>query len=203
MQPSLFGCMNDVWKGQIFLSGMYVARDVNTLREKGITHVLCVAREAYTRHPAEMAGDLELARFDGMLLDDFGSSSLAKLLPPHIGFIDKALSSPGGRCLVHCKMGVNRSAAVVIAYLMARAGMTYKEAHLHTLRHRPIICLHDSYKAQLEALPSDFGDLVPLVPHEALDKASLEAAPTGPVVRPSSRVHRPSTCCGASACVTQ
>merc|ERR1719375_1895233 len=90
-----------------------------------------------------------------MLLDDYGHSNLAPILPTHIDFIDNALGE-GGRCLVHCRMGVNRSALVVVAYLMARRGFSIDEALRYTALRRPRIALHPSYEAQLRTLPPDW-----------------------------------------------
>merc|ERR1719329_601710 len=88
-----------------------------------------------------------------MLLDDYGHSNLAPILPTHIDFIDNALGE-GGRCLVHCRMGVNRSASVVVAYLMARRGYSYSQAVKYVAARRPKIGIHPFYEGQLRALPA-------------------------------------------------
>merc|ERR1712178_449691 len=101
--------------------------------------------------------DILLSNFDGMLLDDFGHSPLRSLLPMHIDFIDKALAE-GGKCLVHCRMGVNRSASVVLAYLMARRGFSFDQAARHISKRRPRMAIHPSYESQLRVLPSGFAE---------------------------------------------
>merc|ERR1719284_347355 len=96
-EMSPWGSIDEILDRQLYLSGMQPARNPSMLRSKGITHVLCVAGEAYFGHPLQGVEDILLSNFDGMLLDDFGHSPLKAILPPHIDFIDRALAE-GGRC---------------------------------------------------------------------------------------------------------
>jgi len=147
----------EILAGQLYLSSMFLARNLEVVRSHEITHVLCVAEEALgkdERHPlAKTAPDIVIADFDGVELDDLGGSHLTEVLPRHIGFIDDALCNASGRCLVHCRLGVNRSAAVVISYLMARRGMIYEEAHAHVMQRSPGISVHPEYERELLSLP--------------------------------------------------
>ncbi len=45
----------------------------------------------------------------------------------------------GAAVLVHCELGVSRSATIVIAWLIKHAGMTLKEAFAHTKQRRRVI----------------------------------------------------------------
>jgi len=141
----------EILEGQLFVSSMWAARDHH--RSFGITHVLCVADEAFG---AVKGNEVVVADFDGMDLEDDGSSGLAYCLPHHVAFIDEAFSAPTGRCLVHCRLGVNRSGVVVVAYLMARRGMTYVDALAHAKERRPGLELHPRYDEKMRAMLPDF-----------------------------------------------
>ena len=59
------------------------------------------------------------------------------------------------RILVHCHAGINRSATVVVGWLMHSERLTLKEAHADVLSKRGI-CLHDYYVDQLRNYDATF-----------------------------------------------
>eukprot|EP01080_Neovahlkampfia_damariscottae_P007391 gene7391-11713_t len=69
-------------------------------------------------------------------------------LPHCIHFIDQALSS-GCSILVHCQMGISRSASIVIGYLMKMNKWPYAVAENEVKRHRKIIRPNSGFKDQL------------------------------------------------------
>lgn len=56
------------------------------------------------------------------------------------------------RILIHCAMGVSRSASLVIAYFILRFGMSLPEAHLKVLSLRPCISPNIGFWSQLHRL---------------------------------------------------
>jgi dual specificity MAP kinase phosphatase len=60
---------------------------------------------------------------------DDGIDTLEPELAPACAWIDRARAS-GGTVLVHCRVGVSRSATVVIAYVMAHLGLSLVDAYL-------------------------------------------------------------------------
>lgn len=154
--------LSEILEGQLYLSDMFAASDHVALRRHGITHVLCVAEEALDhggKHPIAKrpdCTDITVADFEGVDLEDDGCSILEDALPNHINFIESALATPGGRCLVHCRLGMNRSATVVVGFLMFRRHMCFEDAWRHTVDRRPSIALHPDYQKKLRSLPSDW-----------------------------------------------
>lgn len=53
------------------------------------------------------------------------------------------------KCLVHCKMGVSRSASTVIAYAMKEYGWTLEKAYNFVKQKRSITRPNDSFMRQL------------------------------------------------------
>uniref|UniRef100_A0A669CUY3 protein-serine/threonine phosphatase n=1 Tax=Oreochromis niloticus TaxID=8128 RepID=A0A669CUY3_ORENI len=64
-------------------------------------------------------------------------------------FISRAKKS-GSKCLVHCKMGISRSAATVIAYAMKEYGWDLKKAFEYVKERRTVTKPNPSFMRQLE-----------------------------------------------------
>ena len=54
--------------------------------------------------------------------------------------------------MVHCKAGISRSAALVIAYLMIEHKCQYEDAYLHVKNKRAIIAPNEGFVRQLQML---------------------------------------------------
>nr|XP_023658747.1 dual specificity protein phosphatase 13-like [Paramormyrops kingsleyae] len=107
----------------------------------------------------------------GVQAADHPSFDLSPFFYPTAAFIQTALSQKG-RVLVHCAMGVSRSATLVLAYLMIRERLPLLEAICTVKKHRHI-CPNSGFLEQLRHL-----DMV-LEQERATQKEG---------VRPSSRV---------------
>ncbi|GLC37087.1 hypothetical protein PLESTB_001393100 [Pleodorina starrii] len=104
----------------LFLSGDYVAKNRETLRQAGVTHVLnCVGFICKEYFKDELM-------YKTLYLQDTPAEDILCVLYDCLDYIDGALQS-GGRILVHCSQGVSRSATLVIAYMMWRSGKPYDE----------------------------------------------------------------------------
>ena len=120
-----------------------------TLVQLGITHILNVKGGARTP-PAPYDTLLKL-RF--VPISDYGTDDLRTKLAECFEVIDAAYASGGG-CLVHCSQGVNRSAAIAIAYLMCspRTRWSLRDAWGHLRARRPCVSPHHAYWEQLGQL---------------------------------------------------
>ena len=77
-------------------------------------------------------------------ISDESSSNILKVLPEAMDFLDGE-----GRCLVQCRHGVSRSAAIVIAYLMRKDNIDYFKAFEILRLMRPECQPNDGFVSQL------------------------------------------------------
>lgn len=128
----------------LFLGGYRAVRRPDWLAEDGITHVLNV-RESCRFDLAERVKLLHRP------LSDEGLSSLKEALEECCAFIEEARTN-GGACLVHCHAGVNRSASIVLAYLMLRTGRNFREAFELVAKSAEGVHPHPEYFRQLQLM---------------------------------------------------
>lgn len=105
----------------IYLGSDAVAKNRDTLRQNGITHVLnCVGFVC----PEYFKGDLV---YKTLWLHDSPSEDITSILYDVFDYFEE-VRAQGGRVLVHCYQGVSRSTSLVIAYLMWREGQSFEDA---------------------------------------------------------------------------
>jgi dual specificity MAP kinase phosphatase len=114
------------------------------LKELGITHIVSMGESALLpprpqqksfkrTNPTnslwleERMGNIKV--LDLANIADDGIDSLGPFLKPTADFMAQARAS-GGRILVHCRVGVSRSASIVIAYLMRELELDLASAYL-------------------------------------------------------------------------
>ncbi|XP_061120932.1 dual specificity protein phosphatase 13B-like [Syngnathus typhle] len=113
---------------RIFLGDMYAAKDKRSLKAHGISHVLNAAHGKFNVNTgATFYRDVKVA-YHGVEAFDMVTFDLSVFFYRAADFIRSALSSPTGRVLVHCAMGLSRSSTLVLAYLMIHERMTLAEA---------------------------------------------------------------------------
>eukprot|EP00746_Dinoflagellata_sp_MGD_P003794 gnl/MRDRNA2_/MRDRNA2_107355_c0_seq1.p1 gnl/MRDRNA2_/MRDRNA2_107355_c0~~gnl/MRDRNA2_/MRDRNA2_107355_c0_seq1.p1 ORF type:complete len:161 (+),score=34.26 gnl/MRDRNA2_/MRDRNA2_107355_c0_seq1:85-567(+) len=113
----------------LFLGSVGAAQDEDQLRDLGISHVVNCANDVECLFPQSfkyLHCEIEDGGDDDSIVDHFKSAT---------DFVETARSS-GGIVLVHCMMGINRSATVALAVLMNLEDWTLKRAfeHVHHCR---------------------------------------------------------------------
>mmetsp|Transcript_19801 Transcript_19801/g.22029 ORF Transcript_19801/g.22029 Transcript_19801/m.22029 type:complete len:164 (-) Transcript_19801:126-617(-) len=129
----------------LYICSFYVAASSSKISHLGITHVINVCEASYKTH-------LEIIHEP---LSDFGESALIAKVPRLVDFIDNAIKN-GGNVLVHCMAGVNRSASVILCYLMSKKAMPLNEAFkLLSAKRKGGIQPHTKYFKQLMQYEKD------------------------------------------------
>ncbi|XP_032463187.1 dual specificity protein phosphatase 13 isoform X4 [Phocoena sinus] len=147
--------INEVWPN-LFLGDAYAARDKNKLTQLGITHIVNVAAGKFQVDTgANFYRGMPLEYY-GIEADDNPFFDLSAHFLPVARYIQSALIIPQGRVLVHCAMGVSRSATVVLAFLMICENMTLVEAIQTVQAHRDI-CPNSGFLRQLQVLDNRLG----------------------------------------------
>jgi len=118
--------------GVIAIAGQGIAADTAMLRRLGITHVVNCTTDV--TNYAEGQGVV----YHRVRIEDEESARLGGHLPAAVAFIQQA-HRQGGSVLVHCMRGVSRSAAVVVACIVAAQGLTVNDA-VQALRESRDIC---------------------------------------------------------------
>ena len=133
----------------LLLGDKRCAGDLPTLEAFGVTHVLNVAG----RHGSTDAGaSLASGHYLQIQADDEeGYPILERHLVEARAFIQRARES-GGRCLIHCQAGINRSGCLAVAELMLDQKISVLEAVERGRRARGVILSNHSFQAQLVAL---------------------------------------------------
>jgi len=131
----------------IYIGDVRSANNENLLREHGITHIVNATEELPNFHPPPKFHYLKLN------LKDNRSEDLLRVLEPTFQYISSVIRyNPRAKVLIHCHMGMSRSASLVIYYMMRRRGMTF-DAALDKLKVlRPLVNPNVSYRAQLKGL---------------------------------------------------
>ena len=119
------------------------------LIELGITHVLNV-KGGHRMPPAQYSEKLSL---HSVPLSDFGDDDLQVRVKECFKVLE-ACQKAGGRCLVHCSQGVNRSPSVVVAWLMCskRTRWSLKDAWTHVKARRDCVSPHYLYFEKLQKI---------------------------------------------------
>ncbi|KAF8787576.1 dual specificity protein phosphatase 3-like isoform X1 [Argiope bruennichi] len=133
----------------IFVGDEGSARKKDFLQAVGITHVLNTAEGSnfgQVNTGTNFYADAGI-KYLGFDLIDAPRTRIIDYFDEGVNFIDDGVSS-GGKVLVHCLMGLSRSATFVAAYLMIKKNMKAKEA-LRTIRKQREVRPNDGFLVQL------------------------------------------------------
>ncbi|XP_023720317.1 uncharacterized protein LOC111871434 isoform X3 [Cryptotermes secundus] len=126
----------------VYLGSEWNASNFEELQKNGVHHILNVTREIDNFFPG-MFNYLNVRVYDDEKTD------LLKHWDNTFKYITRARKE-GSKVLVHCKMGVSRSASVVIAYAMKAYNWDFKEAFEYVKQKRSCIKPNSSFISQLE-----------------------------------------------------
>ncbi|XP_031304456.2 protein phosphatase Slingshot homolog 3 isoform X1 [Camelus dromedarius] len=126
----------------LYLGSEWNAANLEELQRNRVSHILNMAREIDNFYP-------ERFTYHNVRLWDEESAQLLPHWKETHRFVEAARAQ-GTRVLVHCKMGVSRSAATVIAYAMKQYGWSLEQALHHVQELRPIVRPNPGFLRQLQ-----------------------------------------------------
>ncbi|KAJ2632571.1 tyrosine/serine/threonine protein phosphatase, partial [Coemansia sp. RSA 1694] len=127
----------------LYLGGAGNVADLQ-LQALEITHVLNVAREVEGVQPVVAVGAAAYRH----CMWDHDEPDLARYFGDCFAFIDSARTAQQG-ILVHCQLGVSRSASLIIAYVMRTMALGFGAAYEYVRLRAPCISPNLSLIAQL------------------------------------------------------
>ena len=124
----------------LWLGNIAAAEDVIDLKAKGIKKILTVMNQDGPNYKSE----------DGFIhkkisIIDFSDQNIIKYFGECLNFINGE-----EKVLVHCMAGASRSATIVIAYLMWKKKMKYKDARDFVKQKRFIVYPNLGFRDQLQ-----------------------------------------------------
>ncbi|XP_006860920.1 PREDICTED: protein phosphatase Slingshot homolog 3 [Chrysochloris asiatica] len=126
----------------LYLGSEWNAANLEELQRNRVSHILNMAREIDNFYP-------ERFTYHNVRIWDEESAQLLPHWKETHCFIETARVQ-GTRVLVHCKMGVSRSAATVMAYAMKQYGWGLEQALRHVQELRPIARPNPGFLRQLQ-----------------------------------------------------
>ncbi|XP_038618616.1 LOW QUALITY PROTEIN: protein phosphatase Slingshot homolog 1 [Tachyglossus aculeatus] len=125
----------------LYLGSEWNASNLEELQGSGVDYILNVTREIDNFFPGLFA-------YHNIRVYDEETTDLLAHWNEAYHFINKAKKNHS-KCLVHCKMGVSRSASTVIAYAMKEFGWPLERAYSHVKEKRGIARPNAGFMRQL------------------------------------------------------
>ncbi|KAK2837278.1 hypothetical protein Q5P01_014490 [Channa striata] len=125
----------------VYLGSEWNASNLEELQESGVGHILNVTREIDNFFPGTFS-------YHNIRVYDEEATDLLAHWNDTYNFIVKAKKNHS-KCLVHCKMGVSRSASTVIAYAMKEYGWSLEKAYNFVKQKRSITRPNPGFMRQL------------------------------------------------------
>ncbi|NWW96846.1 SSH1 phosphatase, partial [Rhynochetos jubatus] len=125
----------------LYLGSEWNASNLEELQGSGIDYILNVTREIDNFFPGLFA-------YHNIRVYDEETTDLLAHWNEAYHFINKAKKNRS-KCLVHCKMGVSRSASTVIAYAMKEFGWSLEKAYNYVKQKRSIARPNAGFMRQL------------------------------------------------------
>jgi len=125
----------------MYLGSEWNASNLEELQANGVTHILNVTREIDNFFPAGF-------RYLNIREYDVEETDLLQYWNTTYRFCRECLQA-GGVVLVHCKMGISRSASTVIAFAMKHFCWSLETALSHTASLRAVVNPNPAFRQQL------------------------------------------------------
>jgi len=127
---------------KLYLGNLDAAKNLNNLKQLGITHILICGYFLPEFFPNDFT-------YKTIELEDSSEENIIKYFKESIKFIE---SSP--KTFVHCRAGISRSSTIVIAYIMWSNQICFPEAKSFVKNKRKCIAPNYGFKDQLQEFDS-------------------------------------------------
>ena len=133
----------------LYLGSQVHAESLKTLRRLNITHVLnCAGFKGPRQFPDANPYEGFAIGYLEFKADDDDAYDITQHFNTAFGFLNNVFRD-SGRALVHCAMGINRSVAICIAYLMVYLNMPLLKATEYVKERRRLCLSNEGFRAQL------------------------------------------------------
>ncbi|KAG9317910.1 protein-tyrosine phosphatase-like protein [Chiua virens] len=133
--------INAVIDDKLYIGNLSAALSQDVQKRLGITHMISACVEhTFNPRPNAMVIPVQDSEYEDILIH----------LPDACLFIETALGH-GGKVLVHCMMGISRSATIICAYLMVSQRLSVSVAIQYLRKRRPEIHPNYGFMKQLHA----------------------------------------------------
>lgn len=130
--------------GNLFIGGLKALDSPDLLDQARITHVLSVLEFDYCDYE-------EFSKYKRLLIhaEDNPQEDLLQHFRTTNSFLEAALAC-NGTVIIHCAMGISRSATVACAYLMYKQHLTVEQALARLREVRPLCAPNEGFLRQLD-----------------------------------------------------
>ena len=143
----LVECATQLLPWGLYLGTEWNASDYDNLIRNNITHIINVSYEVDNFFPDSNIKYLNIRVLDNEKAD------LLKEFDRAFKFINEAREQQTS-CLVHCKMGVSRSASICVAYIMKEESLSHDDALRFVKQKRPCVNPNKNFMTQLNTYES-------------------------------------------------
>jgi len=133
-------------RSNIYIGSEENANDEDMLTRNGITHVLSLIG-----HQSSVGNVVRKQK----VMNDKGRTDIKDVLDEVYEFMESG-QKENNNLLVHCRLGQNRSAVVVIAFLMKKFKINLFRSHRDLKKARPIVQVNVDYAKQLLDLELEY-----------------------------------------------
>ena len=133
----------------LYIGSLSNAEDTNLLKRLGITHVLNIAgTRRFDLEKSPYAAEVGIKGYLMIPAEDVETYDMLRHFPKVFAFIDHC-KQVGGKCLVHCNLGVNRSGAVCAGYLLHHEKKPLLQVIVILKKARQVILCNSGFRYQL------------------------------------------------------
>ncbi|CAF1361387.1 unnamed protein product, partial [Didymodactylos carnosus] len=178
----------------LYLGSEWNASNYEELKANNVGYILNVSREIDNFFPGQF-------KYLNVRVHDNDEADLLKEWEKTYRFINEAKAN-NQACLVHCKMGISRSASTVLAYLMKENSHTLNDALDHVKKRRSCINPNGGFRSQLQVYEgilaanktfrSKLGDVIIKKPLSTVPNNEINAINTSGTLITTSIIREPS-----------